>query len=96
MKTLKYIFLALTSILAVSCMKDGETLIATLDGDGTQIGSVDTEIVLSEDNLTDLALTIYWDELGNASLSNPDAQMTDDVVVNAIQFSTSEDFGTFV
>lgn len=97
MKTLKYIILALASLfMAVSCMKDGETLTATLDGNGTQIGSVDTDIVLDADNGTSLALTVYWDRLGNATLSNPDAQMTDDVVVNAVQFSTTEDFGTYV
>ena len=97
MKTLKYIILALASLfMAASCMKDGETLTATLDGNGTQIGSVDTDIVLDADNGTSLALTVYWDRLGNATLSNPDAQMTDDVVVNAVQFSTTEDFGTYV
>ena len=82
--------------MAASCMKDGETLTATLDGNGAQIGSVDTDIVLDADNGTSLALTVYWDRLGNATLSNPDAQMTDDVVVNAVQFSTAEDFGTYV
>lgn len=97
MKTLKYmISLTLYALAISSCMKDGEILTAVLDGDGTQIGSQDTEIVLNSDSATDLALTIYWDELGNATLSNPDAMMTDDIVVNAVQFSLSEDFGTYV
>lgn len=87
--------LALSSILAISCMKDGEMLVATLEGDGTQIGTVDSDIVLDINDPSALALTIWWDELGNASLSNPDAQIPDDMIINAIQFSTEEDFSTY-
>ena len=96
MKTLKYILLTLAAILSVSCMKDGEVLTATLEGDGTQIGTADTDIVLDINDPSALALTIWWDELGNASLSNPDAQIPEDLIINAIQFSTSEDFATYV
>ena len=94
-KTIHIILTAVISFLAMSCMKDGETLIASLEGDGTQIGTADSDIVLTSENSSALALTIWWDRLGNATLSNPNAQMTDDVVVYAIQFSLSEDFSTY-
>lgn len=88
--------MAAVSLLAVSCAKDGEMLTATMTGDGTQIGSADDNIVLDIDAPSALALTIYWDALGNATLSNPDAQFADNFVVNAIQFSATDDFSTVV
>ena len=88
--------MAAVSMLAVSCTKDGEMLTATMTGDGTQIGSADDNIVLDIDAPSSLALTIYWDALGNATLSNPDAQFADNFVVNAIQFSATDDFSTVV
>ena len=88
--------MAALSLLAVSCAKDGDMLTATITGDGTQIGSADDNIVLDIDAPSSLALTIYWDALGNATLSNPDAQFADDFVVNAIQFSATEDFSITV
>ncbi len=88
--------MAALSLLAVSCAKDGDMLTATMTGDGTQIGSADDNIVLDIDAPSSLALTIYWDALGNASLNNPDAQFADNFVVNAIQFSATEDFSITV
>ena len=82
--------------LSVSCMKDGEMLTATLEGDGTRIGTADSEIVLDINEPSALALTIWWDRLGNASLSNPDAQVPSDMIINAVQFSTDGDFSTYV
>ena len=83
-------------LLSVSCMKDGEMLTATLEGDGTRIGTADSEIVLDINEPSALALTIWWDRLGNASLSNPDAQVPSDMIINAVQFSTDGDFSTYV
>lgn len=88
--------MAALSLLAVSCAKDGDMLTATMTEDGTRIGSADDNIVLDIDAPSSLALTIYWDALGNATLSNPDAQFADDFVVNAIQFSATEDFSITV
>ncbi len=88
--------MAALSLLAVSCAKDGDMLTATMTEDGTRIGSADDNIVLDIDAPSSLALTIYWDALGNASLNNPDAQFADNFVVNAIQFSATEDFSTIV
>ena len=83
MKLLRYILPALSIFLSVSCMKDGEMLTATLEGDGTRIGTADSEIVLDINEPSALALTIWWDRLGNASLSNPDAQVPSDMIINA-------------
>ena len=96
MKLLRYILPALSIFLSVSCMKDGEMLTATLEGDGTRIGTADSEIVLDINEPSALALTIWWDRLGNASLSNPDAQVPSDMIINAVQFSTDGDFSTYV
>lgn len=96
MKLLRYILPALSILLSVSCMKDGEMLTATLEGDGTRIGTADSEIVLDINEPSALALTIWWDRLGNASLSNPDAQVPSDMIINAVQFSTDVDFSTYV
>ena len=96
MKRTIYAIMAVISLLAASCAKDGDMLTATMTGDGTQIGSTDDNIVLDIDAPSSLALTIYWDALGNATLSNPDAQFADDFVVNAIQFSATEDFSVTV
>ena len=96
MKVLRYFLPALSILLSVSCMKDGEMLTATLEGDGTRIGTADSEIVLDINEPSALALTIWWDRLGNASLSNPDAQVPSDMIINAVQFSTDVDFSTYV
>ena len=96
MKLLRYILPALSIFLSVSCMKDGEMLTAILEGDGTRIGTADSEIVLDINEPSALALTIWWDRLGNASLSNPDAQVPSDMIINAVQFSTDGDFSTYV
>ena len=96
MKRTIYAIMAVISLLAVSCAKDGDMLTATMTGDGTQIGSTDDDIVLNKDLPASLALTIWWDELGNATLSDPDAQFADNFVVNAIQFSATGDFAETV
>lgn len=93
---ISYILSVLTLITVISCAKDGEMLTASISGDGTQIGSIDDNIVLNIDTPSSLALTIFWDELGNATLSNPDAQFADDFVVNAIQFSADENFSSVI
>ena len=93
MKRIRYIILTMAAILSVSCMKDGEMLIATLDREsGSEIMTPDGDLVLSIDKATSLALTLYWDETGNIVLNNPDAQVGDDAVINAVQFSADESF----
>ncbi|WP_299100620.1 DUF5114 domain-containing protein [uncultured Alistipes sp.] len=79
--------------LAASCSKDGEMLTASLPGeDGIDIGSADGEIVLEMDHASALALTLYWNELGDLVLSNPDAQVPEDAVSNTLQFAAEDTF----
>lgn len=93
MNRIKYMILAVATLSAFSCMKDGETLIATLDQEkGSEIMTPDGDLVLSLDKASALALTLYWDETGNIVLNNPDAQVGDDMVINAVQFSADKDF----
>lgn len=97
MKIIKYIPLVLTALLSVSCMKDGEMLIASLGQEsGTGIMTPDGDIVLSIDYADALALTLYWDEAGTIVLNNPDAQVSSDAVINAVQFSADADFSTSI
>ena len=92
----RFLFAAI-SVLAVafaaSCSKDGEMLTASLPGEGgIDIGSADGEIVLEMDRASALALTLYWDELGDLVLSNPDAQVPGSAVSNTLQFAAEETF----
>lgn len=81
------------SVTAVSCMKDGEMLVATIDGNEvSNIGSADQNIVLTQENSASLVLSLYWDELGKISLSNPDAQTTNDIMKSSVQFAAEEEF----
>ena len=68
MKTFKYIVSLLPALLLCamlqSCDKDGDLLYT--DGTGSAaINGTDTDIVLDYNNLSALALTIYWNENGD-------------------------------
>ena len=93
MKRIHFLIGALTLLLAAACSKDGEMLTASLPGEeGITIGSVDTEIVLDKGHAQSLALTLYWDAMGDLVLSNPNAQIPDDVVSQTLQFAAEESF----
>ena len=97
MKNIRYITAAIAAaLLSFSCVKDGEMLIASLDSDkGSEIMTPDGDLVLSMDKATSLALTLYWDENRHIVLSNPEAQVSDDALINAVQFSADETFSVF-
>lgn len=95
MKKTAIFILASVLMVVSSCMKDGEMLTATLDGGASAVGTADNDIVLTQERASGLALTLYWDSLGDVSLSNPDAQAPDDMVINAVQFSPSDDFAEY-
>ena len=95
MKKIHFLIGALMLLLAAACSKDGEMLTAALPGEeGVTIGSIDTEIVLDKENASALALTLYWDAMGDLVLSNPNAQVTDDVVAQTLQFAAEESFAS--
>lgn len=93
-KTFNYICLASMLAGAVSaCDKDGE-MITTGGAPSTEIESSGSDIILSIEHLNDLALTLYWDENGQITLSDPRVEAPSDVVTNTVQFDTEETFAT--
>ena len=89
----KYAVLAATAMMTVlSCSKDGEMLTASLPEGGTEISTVEKEIILTPETASSLALTVYWNSLGEISLSNPDAQIAENASVTMLQFSADKDF----
>ncbi len=94
MKSIKFIISAICAAVLLSCSVEEEKLIATIDGE-TTISTADSDLVLTIDNADAIALTIFWDELGQVSLSDPNASIASSAVVNAVQFSLSDDFAQF-
>ncbi|MGN0231476.1 MAG: DUF5114 domain-containing protein [Muribaculaceae bacterium] len=97
MKTFKYIVSLLPALLICamlqSCDKDGDLLYT--DGTGSAaINGTDTDIVLDYNNLSALALTIYWNENGDITLSDPRVEAPKGAVTNTIQMSPSSDFAS--
>lgn len=91
-KTFYYILLS--TLLAGSlgsCDKDGE-MITTGGAPATDIASSSSVIVLSVEHRDDLALSLYWDENGQITLSDPRVEAPDNVVSNTLQFATEETF----
>ena len=91
----RYLYIISAALFGlVSCEKDGERLVARLDGDETaSLVSFNDNIVLTKDVADRLVLTLYWDEEGSFTLSNPAASVPDDILYSAIQFSSDNDFG---
>ena len=93
MKLSQYITaIALVSAAAItSCNKDGnllyitDTKTAALSGDGD-------EIVLKYENIDNLALSVYWTDNGQITLSNPKVEAPKNAFENTLQMSATEDF----
>lgn len=86
--------LAVTAAMT-SCDKDGDMLTIVDNGANTLAGGED-EIVLDYDNIDGLALTVYWDENGDLTLSNPAVALPDGVMANTLQVSLDSDFASAV
>lgn len=94
----KYIAAAATAAVllgAYSCDKDGD-MIYTDGPDKAEVSGVASEIVLDKDHLQSLALTIYWNENGKISLSNPLVAAPEGAASNTVQFSADPEFATVV
>lgn len=94
----KYIAAAATAAVllgAYSCDKDGD-MIYTDGPDKAEVSGVASEIVLDKDHLQSLALTLYWNENGKISLSNPLVAAPDGAAANTVQFSADPEFATVV
>lgn len=85
-------FLILAAALTLaSCDKDGDILTINDTGDVT-LNSGENEIVLDYDNINGLALTVYWDENGNLTLSNPAVALPNGVLTNTLQVALDDSF----
>lgn len=90
----KYIAIAaIPAMLVVTagCDNDGDTLY-TNGPDQAQLTTSAADIVLDKDHLDALALSVYWNENGNISLSDPKVAAPTAAASNTLQFSTSPDF----
>lgn len=90
MKNIKYIIIAIVALIASSCNKDGDFLTTNGADNVTVDGSGD--IVLTFENSNALALTLYWNDNGTLTLSNPLVKAPQNATTNTIQFSDTEDF----
>ena len=95
MKLSKYLFLSafacLTTATFSACENDGDIIYALPPQDATLNGPTD-DIVLSYDNLDALALTLYWTENGEITLSDPAVQAPENANANTLQFASDAEF----
>lgn len=95
MKTIKYFLGVLAIALGfTACDKDGD--IITTDGAETIVLSGSGDAVLDQNNLSSLALTLYWTDNSRLSLSDDAVQAPQNATTNTLQFSASEDFSNVV
>lgn len=96
MKLHKYIpALCLATLALASCEKDGDTIYANGITD-TELGTQASDIVLDADRLDALVLSVYWNDNGDISLSDPEVAAPSQVVANTIQFASDEVFANVV
>lgn len=87
--------LAVMLLGAQGCDKDGDTIYT--DGpDRAEVSGVASDIVLNKDHLQSLALTIYWNENGKISLSDPLVEAPEGAASNTVQFSADPEFASVV
>lgn len=87
--------LAVMLLGAQGCDKDGDTIYT--DGpDRAEVSGVASDIVLDKDQLQSLALTIYWNENGKISLSDPLVAAPEGAATNTVQFSADPEFASVV
>ena len=87
--------LAVMLLGAQGCDKDGDT-INTGGPDRAEVSGVASDIVLDKDQLQSLALTIYWNENGKISLSDPLVAAPEGAATNTVQFSADPEFASVV
>ena len=80
---------------ASACSNDGDTIYSN-GMDQALLQSAGGDIVLDKDHLGALALTVYWNENGNITLSDPRVAAPDYAVTNTVQFSATDDFSQIV
>lgn len=92
MKFNKTAAMALAGLLALaSCSKDGDT-IYTPGADSATLEGTSTDIVLDKDRLSALVLTVYWNDNGDITLSDPEVAAPANAATNTIQLATDPTF----
>ena len=93
MKKIQVILLTfLAAGMMAACAKDGETLVVTAPGAASNLGANATEIVLSGENTASLALTLYWNNGGVPTVSNPNVSLPDGLANLTLQMSADDAF----
>lgn len=87
--------LAALALATAACDKDGDILY-TNGPDRAELSSTSSDIVLDKDHLQALALTVYWNENGEISISDPRVAAPASAASNTLQFSASSDFSEVV
>lgn len=94
MKTLNNIFLfGVIALMTASCDKDGDFL-TVASTENVALSGNGGDIELNYNQADALALTVYWSDNGEISLSDPQVAAPEDATVNTVQFSAAEDFAT--
>lgn len=92
MKTNKTAALLLAGLVCLaSCSKDGD-IIYTSGPDDATIEGTSTDIVLDKDNLGALVLTVYWNNNGEISFSDPEVAAPANAATNVLQMASNETF----
>ncbi len=98
MNKFQHISVAIVALLATamtSCDKDGDFL-TTNGGGALVLDGTQSDIVLDYDYIDALAMTLYWNDNGKISISDPLVAAPNNSISNTIQFSANEDFMTTV
>ena len=82
-------------IFVTACEKDGEKLIVKNPGAPSEFSASSTEIVLTGDGTDALALSLFWNAGALPEVSDPSVALPDDLTETTLQFSASEDFGSY-
>lgn len=94
-KYISIVCLAALASAATGCDKDGDTLY-TNGPDKADLSSSSKSIVLDKDHLQALALTVYWNENGDISISDPRVAAPSHAASNTLQFATDPQFTNMV
>lgn len=77
-----------------SCDNDGD-IIYTSGADELTIGGNNSDVVLSINTLDALALTVYWNDNGTLSTSDPRVEAPENTTQNTIELSSDAEFSSY-
>lgn len=96
MKLFKYIAIAGLAVAALSsCNKDGDMIYA-VPNDPAALDGASEQVYLSVETPNALALTLYWNDNGDISTSDPAVAAPELATTNVVQLSADEEFTSTV